>query len=210
MAGITKDHRTKDTAAPLCWAVATDKRRFPEGTLAAAQIGTLPARGHGTRLRGRAACPHTQFMNQRQKNVPRRWAGISSAHTPHRAERSLVCIIRCICVAYWLLLTTLLLAPLELFGIMRIPGSSGGFGVHFVIFAVLGGLVAACRFPLRSVLLTVLLVAYATATELLQGLVPTRECTLRDLLENLLGLAAGTAIWWGVHRCLVRTPKEPQ
>jgi hypothetical protein len=124
-------------------------------------------------------------------------------------------IVRYICVAYWLLLTTLLLAPLELLGITLIPGNSGGLGVHFVIFAVLGGLIAASRLPLRSVLLIVLLVAYATATELLQGLVPTRECTPIDLLENLLGLsfgsaAAGTAIWWGVHRRVVRTPKEQE
>ena len=75
-------------------------------------------------------------MNRRQKNVP-------------QPERSPVRIVRYICVAYWLLLTTLLLAPLGLLGFRRIPGSSGSMGVHFVIFAMLGGIVAASRFPLR-------------------------------------------------------------
>ena len=106
--------------------------------------------------------------------------------------------IRCICIAYMLLLTVLLLVPdpLALLGIPPSHGNTSGLGTHFSVFAVLGVLVSASRPTLRTMLLVGLLICYATATELLQSLVPERDTSPLDLLENLLGLAAGAALWW--------------
>ena len=53
----------------------------------------------------------------------------------------------------------------------------------------------ASRFPVRGGLTLAFLVAYALFTELLQGPLPSRTVEFVDLLENLLGLGAGTAIW---------------
>ena len=116
-------------------------------------------------------------------------------------------LIRCICAAYWLLLTTLLLAPLQLLGISRIPGQPSDVNIHFLVFAVLGILVLASRLPLRRALLTGLLVGYAIASELLQSLVG-RDTASQDLLANLLGLAAGAALWWVVQKHVFKTSKE--
>jgi VanZ family protein len=79
-------------------------------------------------------------------------------------------------------------------------------GVHFFVFAVLGVLVSASRLPLGRARLAALLVGYATATELLQWPVG-RDTSSLDLLGNLLGLAAGTAIWWGVQKRVLRMPR---
>ena len=49
---------------------------------------------------------------------------------------------------------------------------------------------------MRFRVLTGLLVAYALLTEGLQAIIPDRTVELLDLIENLFGLAAGTAIWW--------------
>lgn len=118
-------------------------------------------------------------------------------------------LIRCICAAYWLLLTTLLLMPLELLDDRRIPWHPSDLLVHFLVFALLVVLVLASRLPLGRSLLAGLLVAYATASELLQSLVG-RDTAALDLLANLLGLAAGTAIWWGARKHRLRTPGKEQ
>ena len=117
-------------------------------------------------------------------------------------------IIRCICAAYWLLLTTLLLAPWGLLGFRPKPGQPADVGVHFLVFAVLGILVPASRLPLRRLSLAGLLVGYAIASELLQSFVPTRDTTPWDLLENLLGLAAGSAIWWVAQEYVFQKPNK--
>ncbi len=111
-------------------------------------------------------------------------------------------VIRLFCAAYGLGLTVLLLVPdpLAWLGIHRIAGGPPDIGTHFLLFATLGVLVAAGRFPMRRVPLAVTLIGYATAVELLQSLVPKRTVQLRDLAENLLGLAAGTTIWWLAQR----------
>lgn len=107
---------------------------------------------------------------------------------------------RVVCVAYWALLSVLLLAqdPFALFGVPRPPGPPGNRGAHFLFFTLLALLAHASRWPMRFPVLTGLLVAYAFLTEGLQTLVPHRTVELLDLVENLLGLAAGTAIWWFV------------
>lgn len=104
---------------------------------------------------------------------------------------------RLICLVYCALLTLLLLAsdPVALLGLQRLPKVGNAIGIHFTAFAVLGILVAAGRIPLRRVLLAGLLFLYAVGVELLQLSVPTRTVEARDLVENLLGLLAGVAVW---------------
>jgi uncharacterized membrane protein YccC len=96
------------------------------------------------------------------------------------------------------LLTFLLLHPnpLGFLGIKRLPGPSGGFGVHFVCFAGLGFLIAASRFPVRRAVGVTAMASYAVAAEAAQRFVPNRVVDPIDAAENLVGLVAGAAIWW--------------
>ena len=107
-------------------------------------------------------------------------------------------LFRLACAVYLAVLTVLLLVPdpAALLGIDQTPGPSGGRGVHVLLFTLLAFLVCASRWPVRRRLLVGLLVTYAVATEALQWFIPLRSVELPDLLENLLGLAVGTAIWW--------------
>ncbi|HUT09163.1 MAG TPA: VanZ family protein [Thermoguttaceae bacterium] len=118
--------------------------------------------------------------------------------------------VRLVCAAYSSLLTLLLLVPdpLALLGLERIPCPKHGVGVHFGCFTVLALLVLAGRVVRRRVVLFGLLVAYAVIVELLQGFVPPRTVELRDLAENLLGLAAGAALWWTLKRYVLRARKR--
>jgi hypothetical protein len=118
--------------------------------------------------------------------------------------------VRLVCAAYWSLLTLLLLVPdpLALLGLERIPGPKTGIGVHFGCFTGLALLVSASRFARQKAVLFGLLAAYAVIVELSQGLVPPRTVELRDLAENLLGLAAGAAVWWTLKRCALRAGKH--
>ncbi len=111
-------------------------------------------------------------------------------------------VLRMACAAYWLLLSLLLLLPdpYALLGIERFPGPSGGRFVHFAFFTMLALLVHASRLPIGRVLLWSTIAAYAVAVELLQWLVPHRVVDVVDLAENLLGLVAGTGIWWSIRR----------
>jgi len=106
-------------------------------------------------------------------------------------------LVRLVCAVYCLFVTLLLLVPepLMLLGIEDVPIPGGGRGIHFVLFALLAFVMHASRFPVHRGLTMAVLVAYALFTESLQGLVPTRTVEFLDLLENLLGLGAGTAIW---------------
>jgi len=113
-------------------------------------------------------------------------------------------------VAYWLLLTVLLLAPdpLAVLGITRVPGSPGRRMEHLLVFALLALLACASRPRLSWATLAALLVGYAVLTETLQAFVPTRTVELLDYLENLLGLAAGGGLWRLIRsRCPI--PNSP-
>lgn len=118
--------------------------------------------------------------------------------TPHHSMR----VVRMACVAYWLLLSVLLLVPdpYALLGIDRSHGLSGDRLVHFAFFTTLALLVHVARLPVGRVLLWSTIVVYAVAVELLQSLVPHRVVDVVDLAENLLGLVAGTGIWFFVRR----------
>ena len=116
-----------------------------------------------------------------------------------------------ICIAYWCLLTVLLLArdPAALVGLDRIPAFPwGDLGIHFTAFAVLGLLVHVSRWPKGPGWAVLLLLAYAVATESLQVLVPPRSVQLTDYAENVLGIAAGSALYWTVWRVLRRRSRN--
>ena len=115
---------------------------------------------------------------------------------------------RLACLAYCVILTLLLLVPDPAMGLRPFRGIGAGIGVHFAAFAILGILVAASRLPLRRVLLTGLLFTYAVGIELLQFLVPARGVEGRDLLENMLGLLAGIAIWQLAAKWRVLTGRD--
>jgi hypothetical protein len=110
--------------------------------------------------------------------------------------------VRFACLAYLAFLTLVSLGPgpAVLSGLWRLVEARGMVGVHFVAFAVLGVLVAGVlgvgsRFPRRRALLIGLLLVYAVGVELLQVFVPSRTLEAGDVMENLLGLLAGMAIW---------------
>ena len=113
-----------------------------------------------------------------------------------------MCFARLACLAYFSLLSVLLLVPdpLTLLGIPRLPTLPGDRTVHFLLFTLLALLVHASRWPLGWGLLAGLLVAHALVMETLQSLVPGRTVELLDFVENLVGLAAGTGIWWFLQK----------
>ena len=73
-------------------------------------------------------------------------------------------------------------------------------GVHFVLFFTLTLLADAARWAVRPRWFFGLLTGYAIAVELLQAFVPPRTVEAMDLIENLSGVAAGTAVYWALHR----------
>lgn len=107
------------------------------------------------------------------------------------------------CVAYWAGLTVILLVPdpLGLLGLKNDPWPfSHDRGIHFLLFLTLALLADASRWAIPPRWFFGLLIGYAIAVELLQAFVPPRKVEALDLIENLLGVAAGTAIYWAVHR----------
>jgi hypothetical protein len=107
---------------------------------------------------------------------------------------------RIICIAYWLLLTVLLLVPnpAALVGLHAVPIFPWGkFGVHLGFFTVLGFLVNATRWPKRPWWpMIALLLVYGITTESLQLFVPHRTARVMDAIEDVLGIAAGSAVYW--------------
>ena len=115
-------------------------------------------------------------------------------------------VTRFACYGYWLLLTVLLLVPnpAALLGIKAVPIFPWGkFGIHLGFFTVLGLLVNTTRWPKRPWWpLFVLLVIYGVTTETLQLFVPHRTARVMDAIENILGIALGTGIYWIVVRLM--------
>jgi glycopeptide antibiotics resistance protein len=109
-------------------------------------------------------------------------------------------VARVVCYAYWILLTMLLLvpSPATWVGLQEVPTFPWGkFGVHLIAFTMLAILVHATRWPKRPWWpLLVLLVLYGITTETLQLFVPTRTARVMDAVENILGIAAGSGIYW--------------
>jgi hypothetical protein len=109
-------------------------------------------------------------------------------------------------LCYWLCLTVLLLVsnPAALVGLHAVPIFPWGkFGIHLTAFTVLGLLANATRWPKRLCWqMVVFLVVYGISTESLQLLVPHRTSRVVDGIENLLGIAAGSALYWLLLRLM--------
>jgi hypothetical protein len=110
------------------------------------------------------------------------------------------------CAGYWGLLTVLLLIPDPAAAIGLDGGAIfpwGDVGVHFTAFTILAVLVHSSQWPegIRWPVCAVLL-AYGITTESLQWFVPTRMVQPLDYMENILGIAAGTVIYWPAHRLI--------
>ena len=110
------------------------------------------------------------------------------------------------CLCYWIILTVLLLVPnpAGLVGLHAVPVFPWGkFGIHLGFFTVLGFLANATRWP-KGIgwRLIVLLVVYGVTTETLQLFVPHRTARVMDAIENILGIALGSAIYWLVLRLM--------
>jgi hypothetical protein len=105
--------------------------------------------------------------------------------------------VRSACVAFWLLLTLLLLSPdpRALLGLESWanwpPGSKAAHIICFTLLAILAHL---SRPPLSRTPLLAALAAYAVATEGLQYFVPNRAPRIGDVALDLLGLAIGTTL----------------
>ena len=116
-----------------------------------------------------------------------------------------------ICFAYWILLTVLLLVPdpAALVGLRTVPIFPWGkFGIHLTAFTLLGSLVHAARWP-KGVWwpLIVVLIGYGITTGSLQLFVPHRTARVMDGIENILGIVAGSGIYWLVRRLIRPRPK---
>jgi hypothetical protein len=102
-------------------------------------------------------------------------------------------------VCYWLFLTVLLLVPnpAALVGLQEVPIFPWGkFGIHLMFFTVLGFLANSTRWPKGLWWpMIVFLMVYGITTETLQLFVPHRTAQVIDAIENILGIATGSAIY---------------
>ena len=116
-----------------------------------------------------------------------------------------------LCLAYAFLLTVLLLVPqpAKLIGLRRIPAFPwGDIGIHFTAFTILTLLMHGLRWPTRiHGLIVGTLLAYGLVTESLQAFVPSRSVAWMDYMENMLGVAVGTGIYWFVQRYCASVPQ---
>ena len=116
-------------------------------------------------------------------------------------------VLRIAFVAYWGFVTFLLLTPhpLDVLGLHEYAETlAGGYGRHFLLFAGLGLLGSLGRGRISTAKLACLLGAYGVATEVVQAFIPPRTPELADMVEDLLGVAAGlaigaTAAWLGLN-----------
>ena len=106
-----------------------------------------------------------------------------------------------ICLSYATLLTVLLLSPdpAAIMGLKKAPLEDAG--IHFSALLLLAAFVHATRWPKPPYWTSLIFLAvYALATEALQAIVPGRTVQLFDFIENLLGVSAGTAVYWFFQR----------
>ena len=109
------------------------------------------------------------------------------------------------CGSYWLFLTVLLLVPnpAAVVGLRKVPTFPwGDIGIHFTAFTILALVVHFSRWPKSFGWTIVVLLAYGIATESLQYFVPPRCVELKDYIENILGIAFGSGVFWWLSRVL--------
>jgi VanZ family protein len=104
--------------------------------------------------------------------------------------------MRNICLAYWVLLTIVLLASNPT-GWLGVEDASGGLleryeeWSHLICFTLLSTLVFITPWPVGRGWLALVLVAYSAGTEVLQRLVPSRHAELKDFVQDVSGVALG-------------------
>lgn len=112
-------------------------------------------------------------------------------------------VIRVIAIAYLIFITVLLLTSDP----TRIVGFNGRLlpllralapWAHLLSFLTLSVLVLAARWPAPRWCVVLLLIAYATLTELAQSLVPNRTGEWKDWFMNLAGIAVSAVFCWTV------------
>jgi VanZ family protein len=107
-------------------------------------------------------------------------------------------LMRVVCVAYWIFLTSLLLTsdPMRLVGVrddvptlmrLLLPAS------HFLSFLVLTVLTLMVRWPAPRWGIAALLVLYGGLTEVAQSFTPVRTAEWADWLQDMVGIAVGVA-----------------
>ena len=75
---------------------------------------------------------------------------------------------------------------------------------HLIAFTLLAFLAALARTRKPLWLIVVALIAYAAATEIIQGFTATRTPEWKDLIQDVIGVALGTSLGWGASSFLRR------
>ena len=121
------------------------------------------------------------------------------------ANRFGLALMRFLFAGYFFYLTVLLLSPNPYIWV----GSSDANSflarlypyAHLISFTLLTLFARFGCQPLPRWLICGSLIAYATATELLQRLIPPRTAEWRDWFQDLAGIAVGMAAAWMLARC---------
>jgi hypothetical protein len=120
-----------------------------------------------------------------------------------------IALIRCAALAYWLVLSVILLVPhpAALFFDLRPARSVATLrGMHFSAFLALALLIQWARFRVGPRVQWAVLVGYAVLVESLQWFVPHRDVEFLDYMENLAGLLIGALLFALVGRRRNRCP----
>lgn len=112
-----------------------------------------------------------------------------------------------VCIAYWAVLTVLLLNPNPA-DLVHLPKSPLSIGSHFLVFTGLAIVSLATHWPRMSMSPVLFVAAYAILSEYLQLFFPPRTPEFGDVAENFLGLAMGTLLYWIAYR-LIGTRRLP-
>jgi hypothetical protein len=111
--------------------------------------------------------------------------------------------LRVICVGYVAFLTLLLLSsdPSRLIGVHGdLPWLLRAMlpAAHLISFLVLATLALAPRWPVPRWVIVLILAIYGGMTEITQGFLPPRTPEWTDWIQDLGGIAVGTAFCWGL------------
>lgn len=116
-------------------------------------------------------------------------------------------VLRIVCVGYIVFLTLLLLTkdPSHLFGVEgELPWVLRAMLplAHAISFLGLSVLALIARWPVPRWSIVLALLVYGGMTEVFQGFVPHRTPEWADWLQDVAGIAVGSACCWGLAVCL--------